>query len=214
LANSSRQSFIPVAALSRRTIACCFDAVKLFRQSGIGTEQCRRTDRRIRRNKLGCSPADTHKEHPKRTEETPPAGEFRAREGEDFSNDEVDRRQGTLLLPTRGGGDRKARLAVIKSYNPSPALIERAAEFGINALAEDVFGKWQRHRIANDRLPLDHAAAEADFENWIRDEARFAERDAARARSRPQHSTPAEDEAAGRFFDKLRAFRANGAVNG
>jgi hypothetical protein len=60
---------------------------------------------------------------------------------------------------------------VIKAYNPSPALIERAAELGVVALAEDVFGKWQRHRIATNRLPLDFEAAEADFENWIRDQA-------------------------------------------
>ena len=85
-------------------------------------------------------------------------------------------------MPTRGGGDRKARLAVIKAYNPSPALIERAAELGVVALAEDVFGKWQRHRIATNRLPLDFEAAEADFENWIRDQVGFDQRAAEQSR--------------------------------
>jgi hypothetical protein len=163
----------------------------------------------------------TESEQEERTK--PPSGESRARGEEAFSNDggneEVaDRRQPSLFLTINGGGDRKARLAVIKSYNPSPALIERAAELGVTALAEDVFGKWQRHRIANNRLPLDFAAAEADFENWIRDQPRFdaegAAREAEQPRPRRQHSTPAEDEAAGRGFDKLRALWANGAANG
>jgi hypothetical protein len=123
-------------------------------------------------------------------ERTPPRGGVaRAREErEALSNDEVDRRQPWLLL-IKGGGERKARLAIIKSYNPSPALVERAAELGINAVDEDVFGKWQRHRISTNRLPLDFEAAEADFENWIRDEERFKERDAERAGTPERRST-------------------------
>jgi hypothetical protein len=124
-------------------------------------------------------------------ERSPPSGESRtrARGEEAFSNGEVDRKQGVLLLPSRGGGDRKARLAVIKSYNPLPALIERAAELGVNALAEDMLGKWRRNRIANNRLPLDFEAAEADFENWIRDEPRFANRDAERSVGRRRNGS-------------------------
>jgi hypothetical protein len=133
----------------------------------------------------GFAPSGACTEAEQKEGTEPPAGESRARprEGEIFSNDggdeEVaDRRQPSLFLPINGGGDRKARLAVINSYNPSPALIERAAELGVDAHAEDVFGKWRRHRIANNRLPLDFEAAEADFENWIRDESRH--RDAER----------------------------------
>jgi hypothetical protein len=165
--------------------------------------------------------ARTESEQKERTE--PPTGEPRARprEGEIFSNDgggeEVaDRRQASLLLPILGSGD---RTAVIKRYNPSPALIELAAAFGFNAHAEDILGRWQRHRIANNRLPLDDAAAEADFENWIRDQPRFEAERAARDAERPGRrqrstSTQAQDEAADRAFDKLRALRAQRGANG
>ena len=113
---------------------------------------------------------------------TPPCGGVaRASEGGDFSNDEVDRKQGVLLLPTTGGGDRKARLAVIDIYEPSPALIELAGTLGVNARAENVFGRWKRTRIADNRLPLDERAAEADFENWIRNQPAYDEREHARA---------------------------------
>jgi hypothetical protein len=137
-------------------------------EEGVGTDADRGVGANADRVSANLTPL--LKEEKPIEKRTPSSEGVRAREGEVFSN-EVDRRQGTLLLPTTGGGDRKARLAVIKSYNPSPALIERAAELGVNARAEDVFGKWQRHRIATNRLPLDFDAAEADFENWIRDEA-------------------------------------------
>jgi DNA-binding MarR family transcriptional regulator len=155
--------------------------------------------------------APTESEQKERTD--PPSGESRAREGDrGFFDDGVDdEKQGVLLLPINGGGD---RMAPLKRYNPSAELVDWAAELGVNALADGVLGEFIDYRLEYDKLPAD---IEAAYRRWVRREQRFAEqRDAERFQSRPrQRSNAAEAEAAFdvAFDDALRQSRANGAGN-
>jgi hypothetical protein len=123
-----------------------------------------------------------------------------------------DEKQGVLLLPINGGGD---RMAPLKRYNPSAELVDWAAELGVNALADGVLGEFIDYRLEHDKLPAD---IEAAYRRWVRREQRFAERDAERFQSRPgQCSNAAEAEAEAAFDvafdDALRQSRANGAGN-
>jgi hypothetical protein len=148
----------------------------------------------------------TESEQKERT--APPSGESRAREGDRvFFDDGVDdEKQGVLLPPINGGGD---RMAPLKRYNPSAELVDWAAELGVNALADGVLGEFIDYHLDHDKLPAD---IEAAYRRWVRREQRFAERDAERFQSRPrQRSNAAEAEAA--FDDALRQSRANGAGN-
>ena len=143
-------------------------------------------------------------------ERTPPSGESHARaRGEDFSNDEFDGRQGALLLPFNGRGDRRA---LLKNYNPSAALVYLAREqHGINALDDRVLSEFIDWHIEHNKLPSDIEAIEAAYRRWIRRERRFAEQ----SRHRPQQRSNAgetETAAAAEFFERTRAMRANGAV--
>jgi hypothetical protein len=147
--------------------------------------------------------------HPNRDsteEKTPPSGESRAREEEDFSNDWVNEKQGVLLPPINGGGD---RMAPLRRYNPSAELLDWAREFyGVNALDERVLGEFIDWHIEHDKLPGNIGAIEAAYRRWVRREARFAEQ----SRHRPQqHSN--EAEAAVEVVRRMRAMRANGAGN-
>jgi hypothetical protein len=130
-----------------------------------------------------------------------------AREGENDSNDGVDEKQGALL-PLNGRGDRRA---LLKSYNPSAALVNWAREqYGINALDDRVLGEFIDWRIEHNDLPGDFEAIEAAYRRWIRRELRFAEQ----SRHRPQQHgnvAEAESEAAVEAVRRLRAMRANGA---
>jgi hypothetical protein len=120
----------------------------------------------------GADAAPTDSEQKERTD--PPSGESHARAtGDDLSDDGVDGKQGTLLLPI--DGSRERRLKALRSYNPSTAVIEFAAEFGVNACDPHVLGKFIDWRIAHNKLPADIEAIGAAYRNWIRDEAtRFA----------------------------------------
>jgi len=154
--------------------------------------------------------APTESKQKERTD--PPSGESRAREGDrGFFDDGVDdEKQGVLLLPINGGGD---RMAPLKRYNPSAELVDWAAELGVNALADGVLGEFIDYHLDHDKLPAD---IEAAYRRWVRREQRFAERDAERFQSRPrQRSNAAEAEAAFdvAFDDALRQSRANGAGN-
>lgn len=142
--------------------------------------------------------------------ELPLAGESHARERGDFSqNDEVERRQGVLLLPIDGGGE---RMAPLKCFEPSAELVDWAsALYAVNARDDGLLGKFRDWHLEHNKLPAD---LEAAYRNWIRNEAtRFAERDDNGSRRRRRNSsTPAEAEAAARYFEKLCAFRANGGL--
>jgi hypothetical protein len=141
-------------------------------------------------------------------ERTPPLGESRAREGEDFSNDWLDEKQGVLLLPINGGGD---RMEPLRRYNPSAELVAWARElYGISALDERVLGEFIDWHIEHDNLPRNIEAIEAAYRRWIRREARFVQQ----SRHRPQEHgnvAEAESEAAVEAVRRLRAMRANGA---
>jgi hypothetical protein len=155
----------------------------------------------------GAGAAPTDSEQIERTD--PPSGESQARaRGDDLSDDGVDGRQGTLLLAFNGRGDRRA---LLKRYNPSAALVDWARDqYGINALDDRMLGKFIDWRIEHDKLPVDIEAIEAAYSNWIRDQPRFAEQ--SRRRPQQQHSdaAAAETAAAGEFFERMRAMRANG----
>jgi hypothetical protein len=151
--------------------------------------------------------------HPNRDsteeEKTPPSGESRARE-EDFSNDWVNEKQGVLLPPINGGGD---RMAPLRRYNPSAELLDWAREFyGVNALDERVLGEFIDWHIEHNNLPGNIGAIEAAYRRWIRREARFAGQSRHR---RQQHSNAAEAEVEGvvEAVRRMRAMRANGAGN-
>jgi hypothetical protein len=121
-------------------------------------------------------------------ERTPPSGESRAREGEDFSIDRVDEKQGVLLLPINGGGQ---RMAPLRRYNPPEALVDMAAQLGINARADSVLGEFIDYYLERGVLPEDIDAA---FRRWVRRQARFAERDAAQSQSKsPERRSTLED---------------------
>jgi hypothetical protein len=155
------------------------------------------------------TPLFIEEEVQERTEETPPSGEQRARtRGEVFSN-EVDRRQGELLLPFSGRADRRA---LLKGFNPSAATVDWAREqYDVNALDDRVLGKYIDRRIEKNQLPVDLEACEAGYRNWIRDEARFAEQSRGRSQ-RHRNTTEAEDAAAANFVERMAAAkRANGA---
>jgi DNA-binding Lrp family transcriptional regulator len=152
-------------------------------------------------NSVACA-APTESEQ--KEDKTPPSGEShrRAREkGEDLSNDEVDEKPGVLC---KGGGD---RIAPVRRYNPSAALVDWAREqYGINALDDAVLGGFIDWHVEHDVLPGNGSfqAIEAGYRRWIRREPLFAKQ----ARHRPQHhSNPgeAESEAA---VDALRRMRA------
>jgi hypothetical protein len=141
---------------------------------------------------------------------TPSGGDARAR-GEDFSNDEVDRRQVEMLLPIDGGGD---RMAPLRRFNPSDATVEWAAEhYGLNARDDRILGEFIDWYLEHDELPAD---IEAAYRRWIRRQPLFDQRDAERSRpgGRRPNSTPAEDEAAAAFFAEMRAVQTTGAANG
>jgi hypothetical protein len=142
-------------------------------------------------------------------ERTPPSGETRAREGgEDFSNDEVDGRQGVLLLPLNGRDDRRS---LLKKYNPSAALIDWAREqYGINALDDCVLSEFIDWHIEHNKLPSDIEAIEASYRRWLRRELRFAEQSRHRAKQRSAASE-ADDADVAVFCEAMRAQRA-GAV--
>jgi hypothetical protein len=81
------------------------------------------------------------------------------------------------LLPTNGNGGVEPR-AALASFNPSPELVDWAAEeHGINALADGVLGKFVDYQRANGRRPRDLDAA---YRNWIRAEAKFTSADQSR----------------------------------
>ena len=121
-------------------------------------------------------------------ERTPPSGESRAREGEDLSVDGVDAKQGVLLLPINGGGQ---RMAPLRRYNPPEALVDMAAQLGINARADSVLGEFIDYYLERGVLPEDIDAA---FRRWVRRQARFAERDAAQSQSKsPERRSTLED---------------------
>lgn len=121
-------------------------------------------------------------------ERTPPSGESRAREGEDFSLDGVDSKQGVLLLPIKGGGQ---RMAPLRRYNPPDALVDFAAQLGVNARADSVLGEFIDYYLQQAVLPKDIDAA---FRRWVRRQARFAERDAAWSQSKsPKPRSTFED---------------------
>ena len=93
-------------------------------------------------------------------ERTPPSGESRAREGEDFSVDGVDAKQGVLLLPINGGGQ---RMAPLRRYNPPDALADFAAQLGINARADSVLGEFIDYYLERGVLPEDIASGNVPF---------------------------------------------------
>jgi len=152
--------------------------------------------------------APTESKQKERTD--PPSGESRARGEEDFSNDWVNEKQGVLLTPINGGGD---RMAPLRRYNPSAELLDWASEsYSINALDERVLGEFIDWHIEHDNLPGNIGAIEAAYRRWIRREARFA----GQSRHRPQqhsNAAEAEAEAAVEAVRRMRAMRANGAGN-
>src|SRR5690242_10086130 len=76
--------------------------------------------------------------------------------------------QGALLLPIDSGGSTEPR-AGLASFNPSPELLDwAAAKHGINALADDILGKFVDHQLATGKRPHDLDAA---YRIWIRNEA-------------------------------------------
>jgi hypothetical protein len=80
-----------------------------------------------------------------------------------------------MLLPINGGRD---RMAPLRSYNPSAALVDWAAEqYNVNALHDSVLGQFIDYYLEHNRLPFD---IEAAYRKWIRIEGRNADRDAAR----------------------------------
>ena len=115
----------------------------------------------------GVHAAPTEEEQKERT---PPSGE-RAREGEGFSNDRVEKKQGVLLMPMKGG--REQQLAALRAYTPSDELVDWAAkEFGIDALADNILGKFKAHHCASRKPPP--ADREAAYRKWIYNEPNFA----------------------------------------
>ena len=143
-------------------------------------------------------------------ERTPPSGESHARaRGADLSNNEVDGRQGLLLLPFNRRSDLRA---LLKNYNPSAALVDLAREqHGINALDDRVLGEFIDWHIEHNKLPRDIEAIEAAYRRWIRREWRLAEQ----SRHRPQQRSDAgeaDTAAAAEFFERTRELRTNGAV--
>jgi hypothetical protein len=156
----------------------------------------------------GVCAAPTESEQKERN--TPPSGESHRRareEGEDLSNDGDYGKPGVLF---KGGGD---RIAPVRRYNPSAALVDWAREqYGINALDDAVLGGFIDWHVEHDVLPGNGSfeAIEAGYRRWIRREALFAKQ----ARLRPQHHRnlgEAESEAAVDDFRRMRAVRANGA---
>src|SRR5690242_1607370 len=107
-------------------------------------------------------------------------------------------------------------MAPLNRFNPSDATVEWAAErYGINAREPDLLGEFIDYHLEHSKLPED---IEAAYRRWIRREPAFAQRRfgnraAARSRDRRQHSTPAEDEAFARGFEKLKAMMRNEAAN-
>jgi DNA-binding MarR family transcriptional regulator len=158
-------------------------------------------------NSVTC---DAHTESEQKERTDPPSGESRARGEEDFSNDWVNEKQGVLLTPINGGGD---RMAPLRRYNPSAELLDWASEsYSINALDERVLGEFIDWHIEHDNLPGNIGAIEAAYRRWIRREARFA----GQSRHRPQqhsNAAEAEAEAAVEAVRRMRAMRANGAGN-
>jgi hypothetical protein len=81
------------------------------------------------------------------------------------------------LLPIHSGGSTEPR-AGLASFNPSPELLDwAAAEHGINALADDILGKFVDHQLATVKRPHDLDAA---YRIWIRNEAKFTVADRSR----------------------------------
>jgi len=141
----------------------------------------------------------TESEQKERTE--PPSGESRARArgGEDFSNDGVDRRQVEMLLPIDGGGGERMERerAKFKSYNPAAWVVDDAAKLGVNALDPHELGRFMAWHLKNGKVPADPDQA---YYYWITD-PRFLKR--------PSNAAEAEVNAA--FDDALSQMRAHGA---
>jgi hypothetical protein len=72
-------------------------------------------------------------------------------------------------------------MAPLRRYNPPEALVDMAAQLGINARADSVLGEFIDYYLERGVLPEDIDAA---FRRWVRRQARFAERDAAQSQSK------------------------------
>jgi hypothetical protein len=118
----------------------------------------------------------------KRTESTterssPFGGAARAREEEGLLVDDEVSQQGELLLPIIGGkrnddgtGDQQAAIA---NFHPPLETVDWALrEYQVDALADDVLGKFRDNLLAYNKRPSDLNAA---YKNWIRNEPRFAQ---------------------------------------
>ena len=86
-------------------------------------------------------------------------------------------------------------MAPLRRYNPPDALVDFAAQLGVNARADSVLGEFIDYYLQQAVLPKDIDAA---FRRWVRRQARFAERDAAW----PQSKSP---EPRSTFEDALNA---------
>ena len=78
-------------------------------------------------------------------------------------------------------------MAPLRSFNPSAATVEWAAEqhYGINARDPGLLGEFIDYNLEHDKLPADIDAA---YRRWLRRQRRFDERDAANARGSPRRS--------------------------
>jgi hypothetical protein len=141
----------------------------------------------------------TEEEQKERTD--PPSGEARTRareEGDDFLNDEVDRRQIEMLFPFNGGGGREHRLAALKTYNPNAETIQFGSDLGINAHDLRVLGKFRDWHIEHNILPANREAIDAAYRNWLRNEQRFADSHNARGPPRRPHRSRLAESALNR----------------
>ena len=92
------------------------------------------------------------------------------------------------MLPIKGGGQ---RMAPLRRYNPPDALVDFAAQLGVSARVDSVLGEFIDYYLEKGVLPK---GIDATFHRWVRRQARFAERDAARPQSKsPECRSTLED---------------------